>query len=82
MIIFWEWVFTGSSSPILLPLVAAKLLVFTAECKLLVFKVVVLLWSRGLGCKESDTTERLSTQHTQYYMHRYAKDFLLHFIKA
>ena len=47
MIIFWEWVFTGSSSPILLPLVAAKLLVFTAECKLLVFKVVVLLWSRG-----------------------------------
>lgn len=27
MIIFWEWVFTGSSSPILLPLVATRLLV-------------------------------------------------------
>ena len=31
----------------MLPLVAASLLVFTAECKLLVFHVIMLLQSRG-----------------------------------
>lgn len=50
MILFWKWIFTGSSSAILLPLVAASLLVFTAECKLLVFHVIMLLQSRGWNC--------------------------------